>query len=185
MPPEARQYGWRGGIRGSIVGGRPVRHAITISILMVVVSCAAFGRSASQDAERSNAGGWPREIETANARISVYEPQLETLKGNHLTSRAAISVVQAGASLPVFGGLWLDADLDTDAARRTATPANVKVLEIRFPNLDASEASEWRQVVASEFARWKLTFSLDRLLAELKLLEERKGAALSLKAEVP
>jgi hypothetical protein len=64
--------------------------------------------------------------------------------------------------------LWLEADLDTDAERRTAVPRRVQVTEIRFPNLDAADAREWREIVASEFLSWKLTFSLDRLLSELK-----------------
>jgi len=159
------------------------------ALLLVLISCAAFGRSARQDAQLAAGGDderpWPKVIETPKARITVYEPQLEALKGSQLRSRAAISVLRSEASAPVFGGLWLEADLDTDAERRTAVPRRVQVTEIRFPNLDAADAREWREIVASEFLSWKLTFSLDRLLSELKALEERKAAAQALKADVP
>jgi hypothetical protein len=161
----------------------------SFALLLVVISCTAFGRSSRQDAGFSTGGDderpWPRVIESAAARITVYEPQLETLKGHQLRSRAAISVQASEADAPIFGGLWLEADLDIDSSRRTATPRQVKVTEIRFPSLDAARAAEWRELVASEFLGWKLTFSLDRLLSELKVHEERRAAAQALKADVP
>jgi hypothetical protein len=158
----------------------------SFGMLLVVISCTAFGRTSRQDgAVAADEQTWPRVIETANARITVSEPQLESLQGERLRSRAAISVTPAGSSAPVFGGLWLEATLDIDPDLRTARPRSVKVTEIRFPNLDAAEAAEWRETVASEFLSWKLSFSLDRLLSELKVLEDRKAAAQALRADVP
>src|SRR5437667_172333 len=81
----------------------------------LLFSTAAQARS-PQDLE----GTWPREINAAEARITVHQPQLESLKGNRLVARVAISVLNEGASTPIFGAAWLRARLIADPQRGTA-----------------------------------------------------------------
>jgi hypothetical protein len=152
--------------------------------LLLVISCAAAART-PQEAAFQGRQTWPKEIETRDSKIVVYEPQLETFKGSRMTSRSAISVIRADASEPVFGGIWLDATLNIDADRKTATPLYVKVTDIRFPNMGTNEAARLRQDIGDEIPRWNLVYSVDALLAELKLLEEQKASAEGLKADVP
>jgi hypothetical protein len=148
--------------------------------LLSVISCAAAAPHPQE-----MAGDWPREIPAQGSRIVVYEPQLESFRGSRMTSRAAVSLTRENSAEPVFGGIWLDAVLSTDTDRRTVTPVVIKVREVRFPSLSAAEAARLRQVLGDEISGWHLTYSVDALLAEVKLLEEQKAAAEGLKADVP
>jgi hypothetical protein len=148
--------------------------------LLSVISCAAAAPHPQE-----MAGDWPREIPTQGSRIVVYEPQLDTFRGSRMTSRAAVSLTRENGTEPVFGGIWLDAVLSTDTDRRTVTPVVIKVREVRFPTLSADEAARLRQVLGDEISGWHLTYSVDALLAEVRMLEEQKAAAEGLKADVP
>lgn len=152
--------------------------------LLLFVSGAAAARS-PQEAVSLDRQGWPKEIEVRGTKLVVYEPQLETFRGNRMTSRAAVSLLREGANEPVFGGIWLDATLSIDPERKIATPFYVKVTEIRFPNLGADEAARLRQDIGDEIPNWKLSYSVEALLAELKAIEEQKTAADGLRADVP
>ncbi|HVR83692.1 MAG TPA: hypothetical protein VMU54_05225, partial [Planctomycetota bacterium] len=155
-----------------------------LPLAILALSCIAAAQP-PQDRPGDPGQSWPKEFDARGSKILVYEPQLETFRGSRMTSRAAVSVTREGASEPVFGSIWLDAVLNTDAQRRTATPIVIKVTAVRFPNLSASEAAGLRQDFADEIPRWNLTYSVDTLLAELKLIEDRKTASEGLKAEVP
>lgn len=148
---------------------------------LLLISCAAAGRS-TQDADRQDRGAWPKEVESPAGRVTIYEPQLESLQGSRLVTRAAVSMIPDGAAEPLFGALWLETTLTIDADRRTAKASGIRISEIRFPNADAAAL---RETAAAEIARWTPVYSMDALHAELKLLEDRKAAAQSLKAEIP
>jgi hypothetical protein len=160
-----------------------IGRAISLSLLLFIPG-GAHGRDA-QDLEGADSLNWPKEIDTPALKITVYQPQLETFQGNHLTARAAVSVQKTGSPTPVFGGVWLDAQLLTDRDQRTATPINVRVTEARFPSAEAADVAELRQAVIQEIPRWRLTLSLDHLAADLKLLNENKAAAQGLKNDPP
>ncbi len=149
--------------------------------LLSILSCAT---AAAQPVQQM-AGDWPRQIDADGATIVIYEPQLETFRGSRMTSRAAVSLTRENSSEPVFGGIWLDAVLSTDTDRRTVTPVLLKVTELRFPGISSAEAARLRLDIGDEISSWKLTYSVDTLLAEVRLLEEQRAAAEGLKAEVP
>ena len=46
---------------------------------------------------------WPREIVAPEAKVVIYQPQLESFKENRLTARSAVSVTKTGTTEPVFG----------------------------------------------------------------------------------
>ncbi|MBP2679681.1 MAG: hypothetical protein H6Q82_2746, partial [Deltaproteobacteria bacterium] len=50
---------------------------------------------------------WPQEILTKEGKVLVYQPQLESLKGDTLTGRAAISFTPIGGG-PAFGAFWFE-----------------------------------------------------------------------------
>lgn len=47
---------------------------------------------------------WPREIVTPNASVTRHQPQPDKLQGNHLTARAASSILTKECAEPIFGG---------------------------------------------------------------------------------
>ena len=80
---------------------------------------------------------WPKAIELPNARIVIYQPELESFEGNELSGRAAVSITaeQTGGE-PVFGVVWIDARVETDRDARTVTVLDIEVPTVRFPDSD-------------------------------------------------
>jgi hypothetical protein len=153
--------------------------------LLSVLTCVAAAHPSQEPAGNPAGQSWPKEFEARGSKIVVFEPQLETFRGSRMISRAAVSVTRQGDSQPVFGSIWLDAILNTDAQQRTAAPLVIKVTDLRFPNLSATEAARLRQDFGDEIPRWNLSYSVDALLSELKLIEDQKTASEGLKADVP
>jgi hypothetical protein len=53
---------------------------------------------------------WPKELTDADGgKITMYEPQPESLSGNEMTGRAAISYKETSTSEPVFGAVLFTA----------------------------------------------------------------------------
>src|SRR5436190_1629457 len=84
---------------------------------------------------------WPKEIPLKNGgKITIYQPQHETLTNNILKSRAAISIRKDAKSEPIFGVIWAEAILETDRDSRMATMENIKITDAKFP--DATDVSK-------------------------------------------
>jgi len=76
--------------------------------------------------------GWPRDLDTEKGVVTVYQPQIESFKGETLECRAAVSVQEKGKDdPPVFGAVWLKARMATDM---DATPHALELTD-----LDSSE----------------------------------------------
>lgn len=147
---------------------------------LLLLSFAAAGRNVAQE-ERQE---WPRAIDAAGSRISVFEPQIESLKGNKMSARAAISVVPESSTEPIYGSLWLEATLRTSPDGKTARPENIRVVEVRLPAADG-KVPALRDAIGSEITGWNMVYNLDSVLAEIREIEERKSAAQAFKSEVP
>lgn len=157
---------------------------LAIALGIFIIPTRAESRPA-QDLEGPDSLNWPKEIDTPDLKITIYQPQLESLNGNELRTRAAVSVQKAGSPNPAFGGVWLEARLLTDRDQRTATPVDVRVTDARFPSADPAQVAELRQAVTSEIPKWRLTLSMDHLMAQLKLQHDRTAAAEGLKNDPP
>ena len=57
---------------------------------LVLLTGVASVRAQTDDA-------WPRQIDTENAKVLIYQPQLESFEGNELAWRAAVSVTLGDA----------------------------------------------------------------------------------------
>ncbi|MEE9262807.1 MAG: hypothetical protein V3V11_00005, partial [Vicinamibacteria bacterium] len=130
-------------------------------------------------------GGWPREIDAPAAKILMYQPQLDTFKGDRLTGRAAVSVTPKGKSEPVFGAMWINARVSTDRDTRMVDILDAKVENVRFPDATTEQEEEFKRLVETEVPKWQLSISLDRLLALLELADIEKIAAEKLKMDPP
>ncbi|HVN31784.1 MAG TPA: hypothetical protein VMT45_07325, partial [Thermoanaerobaculaceae bacterium] len=84
--------------------------------------------------------GWPREIQTGNGKLLLYQPQIDRFKGNIIEGRAAMSFTRTGTKEPIFGAFWFKALLETDFDTRTA-----KLLSIQVPQVKVAGATEERQ----------------------------------------
>ncbi len=147
--------------------------------------CAAVFAGPARAAEKPADVGWPREIPHAKGRIVIYQPQLESLEGDLLTSRCAVSFTSKGAKEPVFGAIWVSAKLATDRDARTATLAQVVVTRVRFPESTPAQEKEFGAVVEDAIPKWNLTLNLDRLRAALAAVATEQKSAEALKADPP
>ncbi|HYQ56055.1 MAG TPA: hypothetical protein VEP89_01825, partial [Draconibacterium sp.] len=76
---------------------------------------------------------WPREIEATGNVITLYQPQLESLNGNMLDGRMAVSVKTKDDEM-IFGALWFSATLLTDMENRTADLVKLEIPMLKFPD---------------------------------------------------
>jgi hypothetical protein len=152
--------------------------------LLLILSCTAMGRT-SQEMEGLDRETWPKEITTPTLRITVYKPELDSLKGNRIRLRSAFSALKEGGSEPVFGAFWMAGILDVADDRKTGSMDDARVADVRFPRAAAQDGFLLREALDSDLPRWKLSWSMADLFAELKALEQRKAQAAALKADIP
>ena len=51
---------------------------------------------------------WPREIQTEKGLVVLYQPQVDSLDGDLLSGRSAVSIKATGQDEPIFGAAWLE-----------------------------------------------------------------------------
>lgn len=134
---------------------------------------------------RAGDPGWPRQIDVPKGTVLVYEPQVESMKGDRLDVRAAISIAEKGKEEPVFGAIWATARVRTDRNAGTASFVSAKVNRVRFPEITPERERELAGLVEEQVGRWNIVLSLDRLTALLATAEREQKTADQLSAEPP
>lgn len=129
--------------------------------------------------------GWPRKVETENAKILMYQPQLESFDGDRISSRAALSVTMKDSVNPVFGVVWMDSKVSVDKDERTVEILELTVNKVHFPNATEEQAQKLAELLEKDIPTWDLTMSLDRLLVSLELVEKENNASQDLKNDPP
>jgi len=132
-----------------------------------------------------SAQDWPREVTSPQGIITIYQPQIESFKGDALSARAAISITSDGKTEPVFGAVWLDCRVTTDRTSRTVRLEDVKVKQIRFPNGTNAETSNISATLEKQMPLLDLTFSLDLLLESLETAQKERENARELEVTPP
>ncbi|WP_319524356.1 hypothetical protein [uncultured Desulfosarcina sp.] len=127
---------------------------------------------------------WPREFSTEKGKILVFQPQLESLEGNRLKGRSAISFTPAGEK-PVFGAFWFEALLRTDRDARTYQLESIKIPTVRFPELDSKKAEETARFLEKEIPKRGIHGSLDEIVPALELAKKELSADEEIKAQPP
>lgn len=123
----------------------------------------------------ASAQQWPYSIPVSQGTIVVYQPQPQSFNNNQLSAIAAVSFQKKGAD-PVFGAVWLDAQVLTDRDTRIVTLESLKVDDVKFPgNADSAKLIQLRKLLETELPKHQLHLSLDELLSELA--ENNPGAA--------
>jgi hypothetical protein len=135
---------------------------------------------------RADDPGWPREVPTSKGgTITVYEPQIESLKGDVVRLRAAVSYRGPDGKEPVFGVTWILGKLVTDRDARTVTTAGPLVERTRFPEITPEREKRFADRVNPALRTWSFTMSLDRFTAALAAAEREQRSAQGLKADPP
>lgn len=128
---------------------------------------------------------WPKEIDASNGGlITIYQPQPETLNGNKLTGRFAVSFRKTATAEPVFGVAWFDAVLETNKNSRTAALESMTITKSKFAESAPDDQKEQiARLIEQEVPKWELDLSLDDIAATVKQEEATREA--SLKTDPP
>ena len=154
-----------------------------ISVYLRVIFAAIVLLSIGTLNVSANTIKWPQEVTAKEGTIVVYQPQPESLSGNILQGRAAMSLELIDTEDPIFGAFWFSARIDTD--NNNATVRNVRVTRVRWP--DSTEADEQRftQVVEKALAASSFEISMDRLSASLANAQQEKKSLQAIKNDAP
>ncbi len=128
---------------------------------------------------------WPKEIKTKNETvITVYQPQPEAMKGNKLEGRAAFSAKEKTSADLLFGVFWFTATMDTDRDDRSLALESISVNDVKLPGVtDTTKISQLRKLLEREIPTWKLSGSLDEVIATIE--NEQANVSEDLKNDPP
>jgi hypothetical protein len=157
----------------------------TISMRRAAVLCAILAGILAVRVPAAFAQEWPREIKAGKATIVMYQPQVESFEEDKLAARAAVMVKETDDAEPVFGAVWMDARVSTDRENRTVSLLDVKVTNVKFPQIEKEKAAKLAPILEREMPTWDLSISLDALLAELDLVQKEKASSERLKNDPP
>jgi hypothetical protein len=161
------------------------RHRLAVPRTLTFPAVLAFTFLLGPARQQDEADGWPRELDTPEGTVVIYQPQLESFQGNELRSRAAVSYTETGETEPVFGAVWITARVETDREQRTVTVLDIKVNNVRFPEATDEDEDRFARFLELEVPKWELSISLDRVLTGLELAETEREASEQLNHDPP
>lgn len=153
------------------MAGRATRLAASLVLLMAAAHAAALE--------------WPQQIEAEEGTIVVYQPQPESLEGNVLKGRAAMSVQLENQDEPIFGAFWFDTRIDTDRDAGTATLHDMRVTNVRWPESKDAAEQRFTAVVEAHIPETGFEISLERLSASLEAADLVRRSLADLKSDPP
>jgi hypothetical protein len=145
----------------------------------ILCTVAAFGMEPDKQEPE-----WPKQINTETAEIRIYQPQINALEGDMLDARAALSIKRKGESME-FGAMWFKSRLVTDFDTRLVSLEDVDVESVKFPEAGEEEEAGLINMLESEIAAMDFTYSLDRLLTSLKMVQKNQEISEQLNNEAP
>lgn len=130
-------------------------------------------------------GNWPREIDTDNIHLAVYQPQVDNWKDNRIEARSAVIVTRKGDPTQIFGIVSINARTEVDRESRLVAFNDITIKDATFPSAPALQ-STLLKAVRESVPSWPQTVSLDRLLADLEISQaETKAESIRLKNDPP
>ncbi|HWZ86274.1 MAG TPA: autotransporter, partial [Thermoanaerobaculia bacterium] len=172
-----------------IAGIVALAFAVTLAAPPTLLAQAATAQPApTKTAAASDApqDKWPRQFTEGGNIISLYTPQLDAWDGRTLEYHAAISIEAPGSKEPTFGVVFATAKTNVDKTTRLVELTDRQVTRVNFPSAPAAN-DVYLATLQKVMARKKTTtIALDKLEANLAILEEqKKGEAQPLKNEPP
>ena len=128
---------------------------------------------------------WPQEVDAKEATIVVYQPQPETLKGNTLTGRSAMSLELKNGKEPIFGAFWFTARIDSQSDGDTVLVRDVKVTKVSWPDSRDADEQRFTRVVEDAIPTAGFMISRERLAASLSSAEVERRSLEQLRHDPP
>jgi len=158
--------------------------SVVLSFLLASLSSATL---AAQSAPASTAAPgtgatepdpWPRKVVLGTGAtlttFLIYQPQLDSWSGITLEGHAAVSVQPTGAKDPTFGVIWFTARTDVDKVNRVVFLEDMNITRVNFPSAPGSAAAWQSALQESEQGKKSKAISLDRLQADLGIVQQKK-----------
>jgi len=113
---------------------------------------------------------WPKDVAlSGGGKVTVYEPQPESLSGNKTTGRAAVSYRKTANAEPIFGAIFYTAIMSTDKDNRMAELESLDVTNAKFTGIDdQAQVDQMVAAIEKEAPGWNLKISLDELITAIK-----------------
>src|SRR5262245_65941434 len=124
---------------GQNVAGRLL--GIGLVFLVVSIGLLSFSHAQTDQAQPPAAqvtpDPWPKVFTISGAKYTLYQPQVDKWDGYSFEGHAAVAVLPAGSTDPVFGAIEITAVTDVARVSRTVHFREVKVTRAVFPSAPA------------------------------------------------
>ena len=125
--------------------------------------------------------GWPREFSSGEHRVVMYQPQVDDWSSDRsrMTFLSAIEVAPKGAGPSKYGVIEIEARTETHIAERTVDLSQLRVKDLRFPNVPADQVEELDRLVRKALPSTEgkvIVASLDRINAYLEAPEAQHAS---------
>jgi hypothetical protein len=128
---------------------------------------------------------WPREIESDLGKIVIYQPQLDSLDGDILTGRAAVSLQGPAKAEPIFGALWFRAQVSVDRDAGLMTLEDVKVTRAKLTDATPEQIQKFQDKVDNAANTWDIVLTLEQVESSLAASEKEVKSTEDLKSDPP
>jgi len=138
---------------------------MTLLRLMILALAAILTIFSQTDAPKDP--GWPRIFTEGAAKLTVYQPQIDSWKEyTKLSARFAVALTLHAGAKPVYGAIQVEADSLADNASRTVLVNNFVIQNASYPSArDEGEAKGWKELTEKLFPKTPVTVSTNRILA--------------------
>ncbi|WP_192878389.1 hypothetical protein [Limnobaculum parvum] len=147
-----------------------------LSLAVAIPVQAAKTASSSDQSASIQPAPWPHSYTIDKTPVTFYQPQLDSLEGNTLKGRLAISVNKGSitdkngkkrAQLD-YGVLWFSALIDTNTAARTAQLHDISIDKASFPTAPDKQ-NDYLALVHKALPQKSLMVNLDQVEASLAI----------------
>ena len=142
-----------------------------LSILLAVLAAGVALAQASAPAPATPSNAWPRVIGVENGSVEIFQPQIESFRGDQLAARAAVAWTPTGRP-PAFGVVWVEARVSIDKVAGDVGLQDVKVQRVRFANMSKEQEQQGRALLEREIPTWDLHLSVLELEASIAVNEQ-------------
>ena len=110
-------------------------------------------------------GPWPRPETYQGARISIYQPQIESWTGNKLDAYTSVAIMPKDSKAIAYGVIWFTARTEVDKVNRVVALDDFKLTKQNFPSLPSNGAAY--SGAFRQSATWSQAMPLDELQSSL------------------
>ena len=161
-----------------------MRRAFIWALLAAVAAIFSGTAAKAQDTYEIDTS-WPREIESDLGKIIIYQPQLDSLDGNILTGRSAVSLQGPEKKEPIFGALWFRSEVSVDRDAGLMTLEDTKVTRVRFPDATPEEMQKISDRIEAPANTWDIVLTLEQVETSLAASEKEVASTENLKSDPP